>query len=269
MLVDSHCHLDFIELESDIEKVIERAKTSGVEVMQTISTRIRTFNKIHEIAIRFDEVYCSIGLHPLHVEEESTTTEELVSLATSAKVIGIGETGLDYYYEAQNRDKQIRSFIEHIKAAQATGLPIIIHTRDAEDDTIEILRAMLKKKVFTGVIHCFTGSERLAHAALDMGFYISASGIITFKKSDMLRKVFKSVPLDKLLVETDAPYLTPMPHRGKTNEPAFVKYTAHCIADLYGEPFETVCRITTDNFFKLFSRALLPRDSQLHALIYR
>jgi len=259
MLVDSHCHLDFPEFAAELPDVVARAKAAGVGVCISIGTRLSGFAAVAAVAARFPDIYCSVGVHPHEAEKEPLDdAAPLLALARNPKVVGIGETGLDYYYEHSPRAKQIANFRAHISAARALALPLIVHTRDAEDDTIGILREEMGQGTFTGLIHCFTGTERLADAALDLGLCISASGIATFKKSDALRAVLARVPLDRLLVETDAPYLAPVPHRGKRNEPAFVAHTAAMLAELKGVPFEELARATTDNFFRLFTRATRP-----------
>jgi TatD DNase family protein len=259
MLVDSHCHLDFPEFAAELSDVVARAKAAGVGVCVSIGTRLSGFAAVAAVAARFPDIYCSVGVHPHEAEKEPLDDAvPLLALARNPKVVGIGETGLDYYYEHSPRAKQIENFRAHISAARALALPLIVHTRDAEDDTIGILREEMGQGAFTGLIHCFTGTERLADAAFDLGLYISASGIATFKKSDALRAVLARVPLDRLLVETDAPYLAPVPHRGKRNEPAFVAHTAAMLAGLKGVPFEELARATTDNFFRLFTRAARP-----------
>ena len=259
MLVDSHCHLDFPEFAPQLDAVVARAKDAGVGVCVTIGTRLSGFERVHEIATLFPNVYCSVGVHPHDAEQEPLSdASPLIAHARRAKVVGIGETGLDYYYEHAPRAAQIANFRAHIAAARETRLPLIVHTRDADDDTIAVLREEMKSGAFTGVIHCFTGTRRLAEAALELGFFISASGIATFKKSDELRAVLHDVPMGRLLVETDAPFLAPMPLRGKTNEPSYVVHTATAMAALKGVPANEFARMTTDNFFRLFTRAARP-----------
>lgn len=256
MLVDSHCHLNFPELSSRLDDVMDNARGLGVGYMQTICTKMQEFPDILAIANRYDNVWCSVGVHPNNVAEEpSVTAQELVDVANNPKVIGLGETGLDCYYEHSPREAQTASFLEHIKASRETGLPVIVHTRSADEDTIKILTEETKKGAFPALIHCFSTGAELAHAAIDLGMYVSISGIITFKKATELQEIVKDLPLSSLLVETDAPYLAPMPHRGKPNEPAYTSYTAKFLAELKGVPYEEVKRATTENFFKLFSKA--------------
>ena len=259
MLVDSHCHLDFPEFAPQLDAVVARAGDAGVGVCVTIGTRLSGFERVHEIAELFPNVYCSIGIHPHDAEKEPLKDESpLIERAKLAKVVGIGETGLDYFYEHAPRQAQVANFRAHIAAARETKLPLIVHTRDADDDTIAVLREEMDRGAFTGVIHCFTGTRRLAEASLELGFYISVSGIATFKKSDELRAVLRDVPMERLLVETDAPSLAPMPLRGKTNEPSFVVHTAAALAALKGVSAEELAAATTDNFFRLFTRARRP-----------
>jgi len=260
MLVDSHCHLDFPEFASELDAVVNRAREAGVKTCVSIGTTLEKFPHVLAVAERFENVWCSVGIHPHEAEKELLENPEpLLERAANPKVVGIGETGLDYYYEHSPRDEQKQNFRAHIKAARQTGLPLIVHTRDAEDDTIAILREEMRAGAFTGLIHCFTGTQALADAALELGFCISVSGIATFKKSDELRSVIATVPLDRLLVETDAPYLAPMPHRGKRNEPAFVVNTAAVLAQVKSVSPDDIATATTDNFFRLFTRAKPPQ----------
>jgi TatD DNase family protein len=257
MLVDSHCHLEYDSFVAEADAVMARARSAGVDYCVTIGTKLSTFPKTLAVAERFDNLWCSVGVHPHDAAVAPLAdAEPLIERARHAKVVGIGETGLDYFYDHSPRAEQIANFRVHIDAARRTGLPLIIHTRDAEDDTIAILGEEMGKGAFTGVLHCFTGSKRLAEAGLALGFYVSASGIITFKRSEDLRAVFRDVPLDRLLVETDSPYLAPIPHRGKRNEPAFVAHTAAALAELKGLTAEDIARITTENFFRLFTKAV-------------
>jgi len=256
MLIDSHCHLDYLARDGNLDGALERARTAGVSPMLTISTKLREFDVIRAIADAEPDVFCSVGVHPHEAEKEpETATAELIRLAEHPKAVGIGETGLDYFYEHSPRDVQQTVFRAHIAAARETALPLIVHTRDAEDDTIAIMEDEMEKGAYPGLIHCFSGTQRLADAALAMGFYISISGIVTFKKAEELREVVRTVPLDRLLVETDSPYLAPMPHRGKPNEPAFTAHTAAKVAELKGVGSAEIAEITTENFRRLFTKA--------------
>ena len=259
MLVDSHCHLDFPEFAPELDAVVARAVEAGVGVCVTIGTTLTGFPRVRGIAEHFANVYCTVGIHPHEAEAEPIAAADiLIELAAHPKVVGIGETGLDYYYEHSPKDAQIANFRAHIAASRETRLPLIVHTRDAEDDTIDILREEMGKGAFSGLIHCFTGTPRLAAAALELGLFISVSGIATFKKSDELRATLREVPMDRLLVETDAPYLAPMPYRGKRNEPAYVTKTAAALAELKDVSLNVLSETTTGNFFRLFNRAIRP-----------
>ena len=256
MIVDSHCHLDFEVLKKDLEGVIQRAKENNVCVMQTICTKISEFESIYDITRANKEIFCSIGNHPLNLEDEPiATADTILSYTHRDKVIGIGETGLDYYYTQSNKEVQKKSFAEHIITAQESSLPIIIHTRKAEKDTMDILQLHMAKKQFSGVIHCFTADIWFAKECLDMGLYISASGIITFQNARNIQKTFKEIPLNKILIETDAPYLSPSPMRGKSNEPSYLKYTAKFMAALLGIDLKHFIDTTTKNFFSLFNKS--------------
>ncbi|MSO74884.1 MAG: TatD family deoxyribonuclease [Alphaproteobacteria bacterium] len=257
MLVDSHCHLDFPDFVDDLDGVLARATTAGVGWMQTICTRLRSFDGVVALAERNERLFCSVGVHPHHVAEETepVTPEVLLARAKHPKVIGLGETGLDFYYEQSPRDQQEASFRAHIVAARRSGLPIIVHTRTADTETIRIMREEAERGRFPGVIHCFTAGRAVAQCALELGLYVSLAGILTFKNAGALRDVVRDLPLDRLLVETDSPYLAPVPHRGKRNEPAFVPEVAAALATLKGISAEQVAQTTTDNFFRLFSKA--------------
>lgn len=255
MLVDSHCHLDFPDFEAERDAVVARAGAAGVALMVTICTKVSRFAEILAIAERYENVYCSVGIHPHEAGSEPVTSAtDLIALAQHPKVVGIGETGLDFYYDHSPREAQIRSFRSHIAAARDTGLPLIVHTREADTETVAILREEMGQGAFPGVIHCFSAGRQLAADAVALGFYISASGILTFKKAEAVREAFAEVPAERLLVETDAPYLAPVPKRGKTNEPAFVRHTAACLADLHGMAPEVLAEVTTANFLRLFSK---------------
>jgi TatD DNase family protein len=255
-IVDSHCHLDFDVFKEDFPLVLQRAEEADVTVMQTICTKISQFEEIKKIAEKYDNIYCSVGIHPNEVEkEEHATAERLVQYANHPKVIGLGETGLDYYYENSARDLQIKAFKEHIKASRITGIPLIVHTRSADQDTVAIISEEMKIGGFTGLIHCFTSSRELAHSMLELGFYISISGIVTFKNATELQQIIKALPLEKLLVETDSPYLAPVPKRGKRNEPAYTKFVVEFLADMFNKTPAYIAQVTTENFYNLFTKA--------------
>ena len=259
MLIDSHCHLDYLARDGDLEEIVGRARRAGVSAMVTICTKLSEFDIVRGIAQRFPEVSCSVGVHPHEAAEEGQDgPERLRDLAALPEVVGVGETGLDYFYDHSPRDAQQRSFRSHIAAARETGLPLIVHTRDADEDTVTMLRQEAQEGAFTGVIHCFTAGPALAEAALELGFYIGVSGIMTFKKAEDLRETLRRVPLERLLVETDAPYLAPVPQRGKQNEPAYVVHTAAALAELKAVSTDELAAITTDNFYTLFTRAPRP-----------
>jgi len=255
-LVDSHCHLDYPQFSDDLSGTLARAKNAGVGMMVTIGVKLTTFENVRAVAEQSDHIYCTIGVHPHEAGEEGLTSPDaLIAKASDPKVIGIGESGLDYFYDNSPREAQQESFRAHIAACRETGLPLIVHTRDADDDTMDILEEEYEKGPFTGVIHCFSSSATLAQRALKIGFYISCSGIITFNSANEIRAAVEDVPLDRLLVETDAPYLAPVPKRGKPNEPSYVAHTAAKLAEIKGVEVEEITRITTDNFFKLFAKA--------------
>ncbi|MCC6469271.1 MAG: TatD family hydrolase [Alphaproteobacteria bacterium] len=259
MLVDSHCHLDFPDFAEELDAVVDRARQAGVRRMVTICTRVSQFDKVLAVAERFDDVVCTVGVHPHEAAVETDAdTRRLVQIAKHPKVVGIGESGLDYFYEHSPRERQQASFRAHVAASRETGLPLVIHARDADDDMAAILGEEMGRGRFTGVLHCFSSSRQLADKAIDLGIYISLSGIVTFKKADELRETAKAVPLDRLLVETDAPYLAPIPMRGKRNEPAFVAHTAAKVAELRGMDLQAFHRQTGENFFRLFSRVPRP-----------
>ncbi|MBC6404793.1 MAG: TatD family hydrolase [Rhodospirillales bacterium] len=257
MLIDSHCHLDFLEREGDdLAGVVARARSADVGGMVTIGTKLSEIDKVIAIAERFPQVWCSVGVHPHEAREQGQKTpDRLLALARHPKVVGIGETGLDYFYEHSPREEQRESFRAHIAAARSARLPVIVHSRDAEEETLKILAEEQGKGAFAGVIHCFSGSTTLAEGALALGMSISLAGILTFKKAEDLRKTAGKIPLERLLVETDSPYLAPVPKRGKRNEPAFVAHTAALLAEIKGVAPAELAAITTENFFRLFSRA--------------
>lgn len=255
-LVDSHCHLDFADFDSERDQVLARARDAGVGWMLTIATDLERFDAVRDIAASLPNVFCSVGVHPHEAAKaKGLTAEALLERARHPKVVGFGETGLDYHYEHSPKPDQVASFKAHIDAAREAGLPIIIHTREADADTADILEAEYAKGPFPGLIHCFTAGAEFAERALAIGFSISFSGIVTFKKADDLRAIAKRVPLDRILVETDSPYLAPVPKRGSRNEPAFVALTAAFLAELKGVPLADFTQATTDNFFRLFTKA--------------
>jgi len=252
--VDSHCHLNYKGLAEQQQDVLMRARGAGVSKMLTIATRESEWDDVISIAEREPDVWATVGIHPHEADSHpDVDTARLVDRAQHPRVVGIGETGLDYYYDHSDRQRQQASFRSHIAAAREMSLPLIVHTRDAEDDTGAILRDEMEKGAFPGVIHCFTASSAFAETALELGFYISISGIVTFKNAKDLKEVARQVPLDRLLVETDSPYLAPVPYRGKTNQPGWVKHVAEEVARLQNRSFADVAAATTQNFFKLFN----------------
>lgn len=258
MLVDSHCHLDFPDFAEERATIVARAVAAGVGRIVTISTRVKRFSQVLEIAETFDYVYCSVGTHPHNAAEElDVTVDDLVRLSAHRKVVAIGEAGLDYFYDHAPRDAQAQGFRTHIAAARVTGLPLVIHSRDADDDMADILEEETGKGAFPFILHCFSSGRRLAEIGVALGGYVSFSGILTFKNSTELRAVAADVPRDRLLVETDAPYLAPIPFRGKRNEPAYVAHTAKVLAETIGFSEAEIADITTDNFFRLFRK--MPR----------
>ncbi len=258
-LVDSHCHLDFDGLAERLPEVLRRAEAAGVRLMLTIGTRVKQFDRILAIAEAHDQIYCSVGTHPHNAGEETdVTAEHLVRLARHPKVIGIGESGLDYHYDFSPREAQARSFRVHIEAARQTGLPLIVHSREAEDDTARILEEEMGKGAFNVVLHCFSSKRSLAERGLAIGAYVSFSGILTFKAAEEIRDTAGLVPANRLLVETDAPYLAPVPHRGKRNEPAYTAFTLERLAELRQMSKNEMAKVTSDNFFRLFDKAMRP-----------
>jgi TatD DNase family protein len=260
MLVDSHCHLDFPDFAAELDAVVARAESAGVGRMVTISTRVRRHAQVLAIAERFPSVTCSVGTHPHHAHEElDITADELIARTRHPKVVAIGEAGLDYHYDNSPRAAQEQGFRTHIAAARATGLPLVIHAREADEDTARILEEESRKGAFPAVLHCYTGGPDLARRALALGHYVSFTGIVTFKNSGALREIAKSAPADRFLVETDAPYLAPLPYRGKRNEPAYVIEVAKVLADVRGTTLAEINRASTENFFKLFAK--VPRGA--------
>ncbi|RJF70016.1 TatD family hydrolase [Rhodopseudomonas palustris] len=259
MLVDSHCHLDFPDFADDLAGIVARAEASAVGRMVTISTRVRKLPDLLAIAERFPNVYCSVGTHPHHADEEDgITTDELVKLAQHPKVVAFGEAGLDYFYEHGSRDAQERGFRAHIAAARETGLPLVIHTREADEDCGRILEDEMGRGAFRAVLHCYTGGRELAMKAIDLGLLISFTGIVTFKKSQSLRDLAAELPADRIMVETDAPYLAPGKYRGKRNEPSYVVETAKVLAETRGVTLDELAQQTTENFFRLFGKVPAP-----------
>jgi TatD DNase family protein len=264
MLVDSHCHLDFPDFAGELDGIVGRAKDAGVGRMVTISTRVRKLPDLLAITERFPDVYCSVGTHPHNAHEElDISPAELVALARHPKVVAIGEAGLDYHYDFSPRDAQERGFRNHIAVARETGLPLVIHSRDADNDMARILEEEMGKGAFPAVLHCFTGGPDLARRAIALGLSISFTGIVTFKKSDDLRAIAASLPAERFLVETDAPYLAPGKYRGKRNEPAYVVETAKVLADTRGVGFDELARQSSANFFRLFNKVSAPATVQI------
>ncbi|MER9743993.1 TatD family hydrolase [Mesorhizobium sp. M0187] len=262
MLVDSHCHLDFPDFAEERAAIVARAKAAGIGRMVTISTRVKRFAQVLEIAESFDEIYCSVGTHPHNAGEElDVTAEDLVRLSAHPKVVAIGEAGLDYFYDKAPRHAQAQGFRTHISAARETGLPLVIHSRDADDDMAAILEDETGKGAFPFILHCFSSGRRLAEVGVALGGYVSFSGILTFKNSADLRAIAADVPHERLLVETDAPYLAPVPFRGKRNEPAYMAHTAKVLAETVGVGEAEIATLTTANFFRLFGK--MPRPAGL------
>jgi TatD DNase family protein len=262
MLVDSHCHLDFPDFADDLDGIVARAEAAGIGRLVTISTRVRRLNELLAITQRFPNVYCSVGTHPHHADEEDgITAAELIDLTQQPKVVALGEAGLDNFYENGSPQAQERGFRAHIAAARATGLPLVIHTREADDDCGRILEDEMAKGSFRAVLHCYTGGRELAMKAIALGLSISFTGILTFKKSQALRDLAAELPADRIMVETDAPYLAPGKYRGKRNEPSYVVETAKVLAETRGVSFDEITQQTTENFFRLFSKVPAPETS--------
>lgn len=256
MIVDSHCHLDFPDFAAELDDVVARARAAGVGRLVTIGTRVRRSGEVRAIAERFEDVFCSVGTHPHNAgEEEDVTLDEILAAADHPKVVAIGEAGLDYHYDTAPRDAQAAGFRRHIEAARRTGLPLVIHARDADEDVAAILEEESGKGAFGFVLHCFTAGPELARRAVALGGYVSFSGILTFKSGAPLREIAAGLPADRVLVETDAPYLAPNSRRGKRNEPSYVVETARILGEARGVSFDEIAALTTQNFFRLFSRA--------------
>ena len=259
-IVDSHCHLDLVEFKGiSADEVIKNAIANNVKILQTICTRITEFEKIYFYAKKYDNVFASVGIHPNNVDEQpKIKAADLIKICSeNDKVIGIGETGLDYFYQTAKKENQIESLLEHIEASRKTGLPLIIHNRDSDMDMIKILEDEMKKGEFKALLHCFSSSKELGLRALDLGIYVSISGIVTFKNALDLQDFVKSAPLNRILVETDSPYLAPVPYRGVINQPAYTRNVAEFIADLRNISKEELFEVTTENFFTLFNRAAI------------
>jgi TatD DNase family protein len=255
MLVDSHCHLDFPDFASELDAVVARARAAGIGRMVTICTRTRKFPQVLAVAEKFPEVFCSVGTHPHNAHEElDIDAKALIALTKNPKVVAIGEVGIDYHYDKSPRDAQAQGLRQHIAAARETGLPLVIHSRECDADMAQILEQESGKGAFPAVLHCFTGGRDLAMRAIDMGLYVSFAGILTFKSSPALREIAAALPADRILVETDAPYLAPLPYRGKRNEPAYVVETAKVLAANRGVSPDEIARQTTENFFRLFNK---------------
>ena len=258
-IVDSHCHLDYEGLAENLPAMLQRCEAAGVGLMLSISSRVKNFPRLLEIAEAHENVFCTVGTHPHNAHEElDITTADLVRLTNHPKVVGIGEVGLDYHYDLAPRDAQMQGFRTHIAAARETDLPLIIHTREAEDDTARVLEEEMAKGAFKAVLHCFTSKQWLAERAVELGLCVSFSGILTYKNAEDLRVTAKALPLDRLLVETDAPFLAPVPFRGKDNEPSFVVKTLEHLAHVRGLPRDEMAKITSDNFFRHFSKVPRP-----------
>jgi TatD DNase family protein len=259
MLVDSHCHLDFPDFASGLDDVVRRAHDVGIGGMVTISTRVKKHDQVRAVAERFDDVFCSVGTHPHNAHEElDIGTDELLKFTQHPKVVAIGEAGLDYHYDNSPRDAQARGFRAHIAAARESKLPLVIHSREADDDMARILEDETGKGAFPAVLHCFTGGRDLAMRAIALGHYVSFTGILTFKATQNLRDIAAELPTDRILVETDAPYLAPGKFRGKRCEPAYVVETAKVLAETRGVTLDEIAKQTTDNFFRLFSKVPRP-----------
>ncbi|HEX7232081.1 MAG TPA: TatD family hydrolase [Candidatus Binatia bacterium] len=259
MLVDSHCHLDFADFKDDLDAIVARAEEVGVNRIVTISTRVRRLDALLAITERYSNVYCSVGTHPHQADEEDgIPADELIALTKHPKVVALGEAGLDYFYQHSSREAQERGFRAHIAAARGTGLPLVIHTREADVDCGKILDDEMAKGAFRAVLHCYTGGRELAMKAIALGLSISFTGILTFKNSQAIRDIAAELPADRIMVETDAPYLAPGKHRGKRNEPSFVIETAKVLAETRGVSLEEISRQTTENFFRLFSKVPRP-----------
>ncbi|WP_230533070.1 TatD family hydrolase [Microvirga roseola] len=256
MLIDSHCHLDFPDLQARLPEILAAASAAGIGRMVTISTHVARFDTYRAIAEAHESVYFTVGTHPHNAgAEPDVPAQRIVELSAHPRCVAVGEAGLDYYYDKSPRDVQQRVFRTHIDAARETGLPLVIHARDADEDMIRILQEEMGRGRFDAVLHCFSSGEKLAQVGVELGLYVSFSGILTFRNSEEIRRIAAGVPQNRLLVETDAPYLAPVPFRGKTNEPAYVAHTAHVLAEVIGVSDAQMAQITTANFYRLFSKA--------------
>ncbi|HZH12627.1 MAG TPA: TatD family hydrolase [Microvirga sp.] len=257
MLVDSHCHLDFPDLQARLPEILAAAEAAHVGRMVTISTHVARYETYRALAETHPNVFFTVGTHPHNAAEEpDVPAARLVELSAHPRCVAMGEAGLDYHYDKSPRDVQRKVFRTHIEAARETGLPLVIHARNADEDMIEILEGETRRGRFRAVLHCFSSGERLAQVGVELGLYVSFSGILTFRNSEEIRRIAAAVPRDRLLVETDAPYLAPVPFRGKTNEPAYVAHTARVLAEVIGVSDHEIAQITTDNFYRLFSKAV-------------
>ena len=266
MLIDSHCHLDFPDFAAELDAVVLRARAAGIARMVTICTRVARHSEVLAIAERFSDVYCSVGSHPHYAHEElDVTAENLVARTRHPKVVALGEAGLDYHYDNSPRQAQERGFCTHITAARESGLPLVIHSREADADTARILEEEMGQGAFAAVLHCFTGGRELAHRAVALGLFISFTGILTFKNSTALRAIAAELPADRILIETDAPYLAPAPFRGKRNEPAYVVEVAKVLAESRDVSFAEIPRQTSENFFRLFGKVPRPANADAFA----
>ncbi len=264
LIVDSHCHLDYDGIYENLPAVLQRAGDAGVGLVLSISSRVRNFQKILGIAEAHEKVFCTVGTHPHNAHEElDIPVADLVALTHHPKVVGIGEAGLDYFYDNAPRDAQMQGFKNHIAAARESGLPLVIHTRDAEEDTAKLLEVEMARGEFKALLHCFTSQQWLAERAVELGLYVSFSGILTYKTAQNLRDTAKVLPEDRLLVETDAPFLAPLPMRGKSNEPAYVAHTLEVLAQTRGVSREHMAQVTSANFFRLFDKVPMPKTFQV------
>lgn len=263
LIIDSHCHLDYEGLAGQIDGILKRSEAAGVGLMLSISSRVKNFPNLLALAEAHDEVYCTVGTHPHNAHEElGVSVGDLVRLAKHKKVVGLGEAGLDYHYDLSPRDAQMQGFRNHIAAARETGLPLVIHTRNAEDDTARVLEEEMAKGAFKAVLHCFTSQQWLAEKGVELGLCVSFSGILTYKSAEDIRATAKALPIDRLLVETDAPFLAPVPYRGKDNEPSYVVKTLEQLAIVRGLPPSDMAKMTSDNFFRLFDKVERPARFQ-------